>query len=166
MQVIDLKELYAYHSWATGRIMEKTLQTTPEQFTAAGGASYDSLQRTLVHMVSAEWIWRMRCQEGVSPVAILEVNDFPTPQALVERWKSEQAATLGFLDELQDDDLDRVVCYRRVSGPQAEDVLWHILVHVVNHGTQHRSEAAMLLTRYQLSPGDIDLIWFFRQRGQ
>ena len=37
------------------------------------------------------------------------------------------------------------------------------MAHVVNHGARHRSEAAMLLTNYSYSPGDLDLIVFLRE---
>jgi uncharacterized damage-inducible protein DinB len=37
---------------------------------------------------------------------------------------------------------------------------WQLMVHVVNHGTQHRSEAAALLTAEDRSPGELDLMDF------
>jgi uncharacterized damage-inducible protein DinB len=35
-----------------------------------------------------------------------------------------------------------------------------MLAHLANHGTQHRSEAATLLTAIGRSPGDLDMIFY------
>ncbi len=60
--------------------------------------------------------------------------------------------------------LTRMVRYPIDSGELRERVLWHCLLHVVNHGTQHRSEAAAILTSYGASPGDLDFTVFLLER--
>lgn len=82
--------------------------------------------------------------------------------ALRERLAAEDRAWRAFVAGLADADLDRAVRYTNTSGTPFETPLWQIALHVVNHGTQFRAEAAVLLTRYGASPGDLDLIAYLR----
>ena len=87
------------------------------------------------------------------------------PQALQAAWQPEEGAMRAFVAGLTDADLDRIVRYPVDEGVIRERVLWHCLVHVVNHGTQHRAEAAALLTGYGHSPGDLDMTLFLNERA-
>ena len=68
----------------------------------------------------------------------------------------------AYLAGLTDDDLTATIQYTRTEGVQLETPLWQILLHVINHGTQSRSEAAVLLTQFGHSPGDLDYMIFLR----
>ena len=68
-----------------------------------------------------------------------------------------------YLAQLTDDDMTDYVRYTTDEGNKRERLLWHCLLHVVNHGTQHRSEAAALLTDYGHSPGDLDFTVFLNE---
>jgi hypothetical protein len=46
------------------------------------------------------------------------------------------------------------------NGKSRSRILWHIMIHVMNHGTQHRSEAAAILTSFNQSPGDLDFTMY------
>lgn len=159
--VADLRLLYGYTYWATARILERAARVSAEQFIAPAPVPWRSLRGTLVHTldVEASWraIWQGRPEVWDAPA--LPDEDFPTAAALAARWREDEGRMRAYLAGLCDDDLARAVDLP--SGPVP---LWPLLVHVVNHGMQHRSEAAMLLTEYGHSPGDLDLAFFARGR--
>jgi uncharacterized damage-inducible protein DinB len=67
-----------------------------------------------------------------------------------------------YLAGLTDEALAGNIEYTRTEGTHFKTPLWQILLHVINHGTQSRSEAAVLLTQYGHSPGDLDYMVFLR----
>ena len=166
MQKTEILSLFAYNRWANHRILQATEQTSPDQFLAPAPVSQGSLRRTLVHTLGAEMLWRNRCQAGSSPSSFLAEDRFPTFDLLQKDWQAEEEAWQAFLDSLNEEALGRVVHYTSLKRTAAfENPLWQILLHVVNHGTQHRSEAAAVLTSCGHSPGDIDYIVFLRQKS-
>jgi uncharacterized damage-inducible protein DinB len=156
--------LYAYNSWANDQIARATAELPPERFTASALVSHGSLRGTLVHIYGAEYVWRIRCAEGISPAALPDAADFPDFDALLSVWQREQEAMHAYLRVLKQGALNESVRYQTTKGKAHEDPLWQLLVHVVNHGTQFRAEAAILLTQYGRSPGDLDFIRFTRLR--
>lgn len=166
MQRDEVLRMYLYNYWANAKLPAEASNLRSDQFVAPSPYSHGSVRATLVHILSAEWVWRVRCASGESPSALLDEKDFPSVEALKERWSEEQKLMLSYLNSLDESELNRVVKYRRVGGQPSETVLWHILMHVILHGVEHRSQAAALLTQFGHSPGDIDFVHFLRAWGR
>ena len=163
MRVEDLLPLYEYSYWARDRVLAAAEPLSAEQLDATPLEGLWSLRVIFVHTMSAEWMWRARW-EGTSPSTPLKAGDFPTLDAIVARWQAEQQGMRKFIAGLRDEDLAGTVSYTTTRGQAMSDVLGSLMLHVVNHGTQHRSEAAALLTALGRSPGELDLIGFLRAR--
>lgn len=164
MQHEAIQLLFAYNTWANIRILAAAEGLSAAQYTAeVPGLSHGSIRATLVHALGAEIIWRRRCVEGVSPMALLRAADVPTFAALRQRWLIEDILLREGVARLTDEALAAPLAYQTTRGAPMTDVLWQILAHVVNHGTQHRAEAAVALTAFGRSPGDVDLIVYLRE---
>jgi len=166
MRIRDVVTLFHYNYWANGLILKSAALVGQPGFTAPAPVSFGSLRGTLVHIYAAEWLWRVRCEEGKSPQAHPPQEDFPSLRVLGERWLAEERAMLAYLARLRDQDLDRVISYTNTRGIAYQNPLWQLLAHVVNHGTQFRGEAAVVLTQAGYSPGDLDFIRFLREANQ
>jgi len=105
----------------------------------------------------------MVCEHGLESEDLTEI-EFPTVVSLEIHWRKEEAAMRNYLGSLKDDDMSGFIRYTTPSGIKRERVLWHCLFHVVNHGTQHRSEAAAILTGFDQSPGDFDFSMFTTEK--
>jgi uncharacterized damage-inducible protein DinB len=156
--------LFDYNYWANARVLKAASRVTREQFTAPARLSHGSLRGTLAHVLATEIVWRLRCQEGVSVLALPAESEFPTLDALLASWAEEERKMRGYLASLTDEGLSSMLQYKTTKGVPFENVVWHLLVHVVNHGTQFRGEAAVVLTENGHSPGDLDMLVFLRER--
>ena len=155
----DVLLLYKYNQWSNAKILNTAAKVTQEQFLAPGSFPHGGLRGTLVHALFAEWIWRHRW-EGASPKTRLKPEDFPTFESLRTRWTDEENLLMAFVENLTDERLDSTFGYTSTEGTPHTRVLWQAMAHLVNHGTQHKTEAAAILTGFDHSPGDIDLIWY------
>lgn len=162
MQIADIRLMYDYNFWANRLLLAKAAEVTPEQFVAPTTHSWGSLRGTLTHLLDSENGWRRIFQTSEVMFDELLPDAFPTVAAMRQRWDAEEAAWDAYLGSLTDADMSRIIRYPVEDGEIRERVLWHCLFHVVNHGMQHRSEAAHMLTQYGQSPGDIDFTLFLR----
>lgn len=155
----DILVFYKYNQWANAKILHALANVTQEQFVAPAAFPHGGLRSTLVHAMFAEWIWRNRW-EGTSPNFRFKPEEFPTVDALCARWTEEETKLMAFVENVTDEQLNNPFSYANTSGKFFTQILWPVMAHVVNHGTQHRTEAAAMLTDLGYSPGDLDLVYF------
>lgn len=151
-----IRTIYDYNAWANRRILDTAERLKLQQFIAPNGGG-ESIREILVHTASAQWTWLGRWQ-GAPPRQRWSAGDFPYVATLRTRWGEVEEATETYIDGLEEADLRQVITYVNYQGETWSYPLWQALLHQVNHATQHRSEAALLLTRYGCSPGDLDLL--------
>jgi uncharacterized damage-inducible protein DinB len=164
MKIDEIRLIYDYNYWAAKRLLTAAANINQEQYTTAKAFPHNSLRGTFIHLLDAEYGWRMLCQEGLETKDLTE-SELPTLDALQIRWHEEEAAMRVYLGGLKDEHLTGIIRYTTPKGIKRERVLWHCLYHVVNHGTQHRSEAAAILTDLGHSPGDFDFSIFMVEKN-
>lgn len=159
MYRVVVQTLFDYSYAATGRILAAAAELPPPLFTASPPLrGSHSLRDILVHMLDAEGAWLEELQagrEGVVPNLIADA--FPDVASLTDGWRLDEQLMRQWLATLKETDL--------AAPAFTGEPLWLCLVHVVNHGTQHRGEAAMLLTHLGHSPGDLDLTFLLAELG-
>ena len=167
MHKSDILALINYNYWATDRILRATEKITLEQFTAplTPNPGWGSLRGTLVHTLDTEYGWRNIVQFGKFTPDLVEA-DFPDVASVAARWEEERAEWLAYIASLNDATLNSFYTYQGSDGSFRKRLVWQTIVHVVNHGTQHRSEVATFLTGYGSSPGELDFGLFLRDNPE
>jgi uncharacterized damage-inducible protein DinB len=158
-----IRTLYDYNAWANTRVLDTSAQLTLPRFLAKAGASYDSVRDTLVHTMAAQWVWLSRWQ-GVSPNALFDAAQFADLATIRAHWDEIERDTSAFLEGLDDARLAQVIAYRNTKGQPFAYPLWQMMVHQVNHATQHRSEVAVMLTQFGHSPDWLDFLYWLDLR--
>lgn len=168
MKTDEIKLMHDYNDWADARILAACARVTPQQYAAHTPYGHGSLRATMVHIVDNLWQQRITLQgyyqepladDAAYDATELHEDAFPTLAALHRRWMTEKQEMRAYLDSLTEETLNGTIRYV-IPGAKRERVVWHILMDVIIHATQHRSEAAALLTSYGQSPGDFDFFDF------
>ena len=155
MQTADIELMIDYNYWANAQVLAAAARLAPATFVVPATSPTRTVRDALVHQLDVEWSWRLRW-EGRGEVDELNANEFATVEQLGARWREDEQAMRAHIATLRDADLTRSVA----SGGSKPLPVWVYIVHVINHGTQQRADAALLLTVAGYSPGDLDLADF------
>jgi uncharacterized damage-inducible protein DinB len=126
-----------YHVASNRRLWHHLMEhVTDEQFTQALGYSHGSIRHQIVHLAQTDRYWLHDIQAKL--VTGLTPADYPTRQSFTTIWEGIEQALLAYVQSLTAADLEEVP-----AG--LVETRWQALVHVVNHGTDHRAQILSML---------------------
>jgi len=152
--------MFQYSHDTNKRLLDKAANVTPDQWDARQEADQRSLHETLFHIVTVEEEYLSLCQHGQPIWNSRPFKDFPDVASLHTFSDQVYYTYLPYLESLTDEKLTSRIFATMPHGVDQSVLLWHLLIHMLYHSAQHRSEAASILTRYNQSPWFIDFFGY------
>lgn len=161
-----LRTFFDYSIWARDKLLgalrsieEKRLREMPGE--GAEGV-YGTIYDTLAHMAASEWLWLQRCM-GESPMRSPRGEEFADLRSLVDWWNSVHADAVGYLANITENDLNTELAYMGPDGKQRTRKIWHMLLQVPNHQTEHRSQIATMLGNMGVQVPQTDMVVYLSE---
>jgi uncharacterized damage-inducible protein DinB len=156
-----LRTHLGYTTWASARLVAAARALTPEELTRDFGTADHSVLGTLVHIYGADRIWLNRIR-GHAPTRLIDPERDMRFEVLRDDWPKLLEEWRVWAAGLTDESVDTPLPYRDMQGNPYETPAWQIVMHVVNHGTHHRGQAAGFLRAMGHTPPPVDLMAYYR----
>jgi len=157
MNAEAFRQFYNYHFSENRNLWDTYIASLPyDQFIQPVSYSHGSARNQVVHIMNTDEAWFSSLRNVEIPEPFTPA-DFDDRDLIRARWEVVEQNMHDFLSKLQDDML------LRKPIPDGEDkdlILWQVLLHVVNHGTDHRAQLLRLLHDLGIKTGPQDYIFY------
>ena len=157
MTTINIIRTYIqYHIATTRRVWESIDRIGDEQFLADDAYSRGSIRNLMVHLSSTDrrWLAGLKNQPDVGH---LKFEDYTTRTASREIFENGAKDLTEYVNGLSEDEL-----LQNATGSPGPR--WQILLHIINHGTDHSSTVLQKLAEYSAPTFDQDLVFWLWSR--
>jgi uncharacterized damage-inducible protein DinB len=139
-----LKQMAAYNTWATQKILDVINALPEEKQKAELPSSFSSLYKTVLHMWDAESIWWQRFKLHERMIVPSE-NFNGSMQDISNGLLAQSALWKDWVDNATDMALEHVFQYYNNKKELFKQPTWQMILHVFNHGTYHRGQLINML---------------------
>ena len=157
MNADAFRHFYDYHFTENRKIWDRYV--TPlshEQFTQDVDYFQGAIRNQVVHLISVDdtWFSALRNIEVPQP---LNPADFDDRKIIRAHWDSVEHTMREYLAALQD---DMLFAKPFEEGEDKDLILWQVLLHVGNHGTDHRAQLLRYLNDLGVKTAPQDYIFY------
>ena len=147
-----LSDFFQYNLWANLRLLDACAQLSDAQLDATMNGTFGSVRETLMHIFGAEEGYAHRWHftgASLSP-SLKEITTFPGFDELRRRAEKSGKELIAVAERV---DLDEILSLD--EGTYKAPVII-VLIQAINHGIDHRSQIATLLTLQDIEPPELD----------
>jgi uncharacterized damage-inducible protein DinB len=161
----DTRVLTRYKAWADDLFLSVVSSMPAVELTAPRPILFGSLIRTLNHSYAMDYVWQCHLlgkPHGLTtrnPELCPAMEDLAAGQRSIDEWY------VGYAGSATQRELAETVEFEFIGGGPGRLSRNDILLHVVNHTTYHRGQAAGILYYLGALPPTTDLPVFLRQQS-
>ena len=157
MELELIKTFVEYHIDITRRVWDSIEQITEEQFLADDPYSRGSIRNLMVHIASTDRRW-LEGLKNQPDVGHLNFPDYSTRGSARQVFENVAKDLAEYVNPLGIEALTQNP--NDVPAPR-----WTLLLHLINHGTDHRSTVLQRLTELGAPSFDQDFIlWLWSRK--
>ncbi|MEP7286280.1 MAG: DinB family protein [Chloroflexota bacterium] len=157
MNADAFRHFYNYHFSENRNIWDTYITPlSQEQFTQQVAYSAGSARNQIVHLMSVDNTWFSGLR-GLETPEFLDPTKFDDRNIIRTQWDTVEQSMRDYLENLRDDMLFTK------PFPEGEDkdlILWQVLLHVANHGTDHRAQLLRVLNDLGVKTVSQDYIFY------
>lgn len=145
-----LPDFFKYNLWANMRLLDACVQLSDAQLDATMKGTFGSVREILMHIFASEEGY-VRGITGASPTPLLkELTTFPGFDELRRRAKRSGEELIKVAEQ---GELSKIL---HLDGGTYDAPVIVVLIQAINHGIDHRSQIATLLSQQDIEPPELD----------
>lgn len=163
--MLPLAKAFHYTTWADNLLLEAAGKLDPaildKEFPSP---SINTIRGALVHMLGAHMVWLSRLQ-GI-PRGFPPLTDYPTLAAIKADWDTVHAQLETYIGGMDDATLASKLTYRTSDGTEHTNTVSLLVLHIINHGMDHRVACSAFCALSGSDPGDLNILTYLRKVGE
>lgn len=158
--------LYDYGVWANERLLAQAESLSDADLRRPFWHGTRSLFDDFAHLCGVDYAWFTGIRGALPPPGFREeLAALQTIDAIRQKWAPLIAERRAFIAGISEEQLRQPIPVKRRAA-DSDLLIWQGLLQCANHGTQHRSEIAAMLSELRHSPGDLDFVYFCLEQAK
>jgi uncharacterized damage-inducible protein DinB len=159
MKLDLMKTFTEYHIEMTSRVWTSIDHITDEQFLADDAYSRGSIRNLMVHLTNtdSDWLAGLKNIPENEDAPRKTYEEYPDRASVRTYWEETARDVKEYIEGLAESELDE-------QPMDIPDLRWQVLLHMINHGTDHRSTILQRLHEFGAPTFDQDFIMWLDRR--